>query len=80
MRLKEKILEYFCGDYSPFYKKYLQRVKKIGDNERQALCVFHNDTKPSFSFNSQTGQYYCHGCNKRGDIFHFYGKLNGLDT
>ena len=78
--MKQKIKDFFSGDYSLFYEKYLHQVKIIGGNERQALCPFHNDTKPSFSFNSQTGQYYCHGCDKKGDIFHFYAKLNGMDT
>lgn len=34
----------------------------------------------SFNFNNRTGQYYCHGCGKKGDFIHFYAKINGLDT
>jgi len=78
--MKHKIQNYFKGNYQSFYGKYLQQVKKIGGNEYKAICPFHSDTNPSFDFKSQTGQYYCHGCAKKGDIFHFYGKINSLDT
>ena len=80
--MKNKILNHFNGDFKSFYGKYLQEIKKIGDNEHAALCPFpnHQDSKPSFNFNDANGKYYCHGCGKKGDVFHFYGKINGLDT
>jgi len=80
--MKEEIQNYFKGNYVSFYSKYLQNVKRINETEYITLCPFpsHNDTKPSFCFNNQTGQYYCHGCNKKGDVFHFYAKINDLNT
>jgi len=78
--MRKKIINHFQGNYRAFYSKYLQKVKPVGGDEYQALCPFHNDTKPSFTFNNQTGAYYCHGCNKKGGIFHFYAKQHGLDT
>ena len=80
--MKQKIQNYFQGNYASFYSKYLQNVKRINETEYITLCPFpsHNDTKPSFNFNKQTGQYYCHGCHKKGDAFHFYAKINGFDT
>jgi len=78
--MKQKITDHFSGDYKSFFDKYLPETKQIGGNEYQAICPFHDDTFPSFNFDSLTGRYFCHGCNKKGDIFHFYGKINGLDT
>lgn len=77
---KENIREFFKGRYNIFYEKYLPGpIKKIGGHEYQTKCPFHDDTNPSFNFNNDTGEYYCHGCNKKGYIFHFYARLNGLE-
>ena len=78
--MKEQILSTFKNDYTRFYEKYLTKIKKLKDSEYQALCSLHDDTEPSFNFNSQTGQYFCHGCKKGGDIFSFYAELNHLDS
>ena len=78
--MKDKIKNRFKGNYYSFYGKYLQEVKKIGGDEYKALCPLHNDSEPSFNFSNQTGQYFCHGCGKKGDAFHFYAKVNDLNT
>ncbi|MBP3731168.1 MAG: DNA primase [Mailhella sp.] len=44
-----------------------------------APCPFHQETKPSFSINDEQGVFYCFGCQASGDIFDFYGRINGLD-
>ena len=44
-----------------------------------APCPFHQETKPSFSVNEEEGLFYCFGCQASGDIFDFYGRINGLD-
>ncbi|WP_295638323.1 DNA primase [uncultured Mailhella sp.] len=44
-----------------------------------APCPFHQETKPSFSINEEQGTFYCFGCQASGDIFDFYGRMNGLD-
>jgi len=75
----EGIEKAFEGNYQRFYSKYLQQVKRIGGDEHQAICPFHDDRKPSFNFNNQTGKFFCHGCGKKGHIVHFYAKLNGLN-
>jgi len=74
------IKDHFRGNYEAFYTKYLPGVKKIGGDEYKAPCPFHDDHEPSFNFNNQTGQYYCHGCGKKGDVIHFYAKINSQDT
>lgn len=44
-----------------------------------ASCPFHQETKPSFSVNEEKGFFYCFGCQASGDLFDFYGRINGLD-
>ena len=44
-----------------------------------APCPFHQETKPSFSVNEEEGFFHCFGCQASGDIFEFYGRINGLD-
>jgi hypothetical protein len=78
--MKQKIQNYFTNNYKAFYSKYLPEIKKVGGNEYEAICPFHDDKKPSFNFNDHTGQYFCHGCNKKGDLIHFYAKIKGLGT
>ena len=80
--MKETIQSHFQGNYRTFYEKYLPDVKKAGGNEYKARCPFpnHEDRNASFNFNNHTGQYYCHGCNKKGNAIHFYAKINSLDT
>lgn len=78
--MKDKIKNHFAGNFLPFFEKYLPGAKQIGGSEHKALCLFHEDTDPSLNFNDQTGQYFCHGCGKKGDFLHFYGKINSLDT
>lgn len=77
--MKQQIENRFKNNYQEFYSKYLQQVKRLGEDEYLGLCPFHPDTHPSFNFNSQTGLYLCRGCNKRGNAIHFYAKLHSLD-
>lgn len=77
---KEEVLNHFRSNYEPFYKKYLPGVKSAGSGHLTALCPFHKDKTPSFSVETASGKYYCHGCGKGGDPIHFYAKVNGLDT
>jgi 5S rRNA maturation endonuclease (ribonuclease M5) len=79
-KMKDAIKNHFQNNFSEFYQKYLPKIKKIGGDEYQATCPFHDDTKPSFNFNNSTGAYFCHGCGKKGGHFHFYAKINGLHT
>ncbi|MDY6988383.1 MAG: AAA family ATPase [Thermodesulfobacteriota bacterium] len=74
------VKDYFGQNWLPFYEKYLQGVKALNGYEFHALCPFHDDKNPSFCFNSETGLFLCQACQKKGDPFHCYAKMNGLDT
>lgn len=58
-------------------KRYLE-LRPMG-NRLVAPCPFHQETKPSFSVNESEGTFYCFGCQAAGDIFDFYGRINGTD-
>jgi 5S rRNA maturation endonuclease (ribonuclease M5) len=74
---KQAIVQYFNGNYLPFYERYLPDVKKVG-KEHKAVCPLHDDTNPSLSINIETGQFHCFGCEVGGDIFTFHAKLRGF--
>ena len=80
--MKETIQKHFQGNYRTYYEKNLPDIKRAGGDEYKARCPFpnHEDKNASFNFNNLTGQYYCHGCGKKGDALHFYAKINSLDT
>lgn len=42
-------------------------------------CPFHQETKPSFSVNSESGYYYCFGCGASGDLIDFHCAVHGLE-
>ena len=58
-------------------KRYVD-LRRAG-NRWVAPCPFHQETKPSFSVNEEEGFFYCFGCQAAGDLFDFYGRINGLD-
>lgn len=58
-------------------KRYVD-LRRVG-NRWVAPCPFHQETKPSFSVNEEEGFFYCFGCQAAGDIFDFYGRINGLE-
>ena len=57
-------------------RRYVE-LRSVG-SRLVAPCPFHQETKPSFSINEEQGTFYCFGCQASGDIFDFYGRLNGL--
>jgi AAA domain/CHC2 zinc finger len=79
---KQQIVRHFRGDFRTFYKKYIPSIKSGGEDEYMANCPLpeHVDANPSFTFNSKTGKFHCHGCGKGGDFLRFYGEMKGLST
>ncbi|MEN3044961.1 MAG: DNA primase [Candidatus Hydrothermales bacterium] len=57
-------------------KRYLN-FKKVGRNY-QAICPFHADKKPSLSFDSERGLFYCFGCGKSGNLIHLISEIEGI--
>ena len=59
------------------YKSNLNGFKERGGGQFIALCPFHNDSKHSFSGNSDTGLSYCFTCGFKGNGYGF-AKAKGL--
>ncbi len=55
-------------------------LKRKGDR-LTGLCPFpsHNEKTPSFSVTDSKQLYYCFGCKKSGNIFHFLKEMQGLN-
>ena len=53
-------------------------VKKNG-NAFWACCPFHNEKTPSFKIDPQRQTYYCFGCKKSGNVFHFVQDMVNTD-
>ena len=71
--MKREILEYFNGNYEPFYRRYFDNPHK------NVICPFHDDNNPSMSTDLKTGLFNCFACGVKGDPFTFYALKNGLD-
>ncbi len=77
-QLKDRIKE---SPVSLVISHYLSLVKR-GTN-LEAVCPFHNDTKPSLKVNDAKGMYKCFACGAGGDAITFvmnYKKLEFVDA
>ena len=54
--------------YYDFFSPYLADLKS-SPAQQKVICPFHGDTDPSLSINLETGKFFCHGCDKKGDIY-----------
>ncbi len=45
--------------------------------ERTARCPFHDDRRPSFSFNVEKKVFHCFSCGAKGDVLDFVAKVEG---
>jgi DNA primase len=52
-------------------------LKKAG-RQFSGLCPFHTEKTPSFSVDPAKQVYYCFGCGKGGNAFHFLQEIEGL--
>lgn len=66
-------------DYETLFKEFSPSLKSQGD-QLIGSCPFpnHHDEHPSFNVNKFTGQYYCHGCGKKGNGVTFLMDIHGL--
>lgn len=78
---KEQVLARFdAAAIAAFYRQELGRLDNPRDNgEAKALCPFHDDKNPSLSVNLKTGEYFCHACHAKGDVFAFTQARYSLD-
>ena len=62
-----------------FYSNFVEIVES-GATQVYALCPFHKEKVPSFTINTETHQWFCHGCGEGGGYVSFLVKYLGLDT
>lgn len=72
---KELILNHFGGNFSEYFEALVPTYRP----GKLARCILHNEHNPSFSSNTNTGQWFCHGCHKSGDVFDLWSQKNNLD-
>lgn len=53
-----------------FYEQFVQ-FEKVSGNQAYARCPMHHDTNASFTVNTETDEWYCHGCGKGGRYVEF---------
>ena len=52
------------------FQRHVSNIKETSSGQFLGLCPFHDDTKPSFSFNEE-GAFYCHACEIKGNAVKF---------
>ena len=76
-----------AGDAVAEVKSRLDLVEVIGGyvtlhragRELTGLCPFHAEKTPSFAVNPERQVWFCHGCGKGGDLFHFIQQIERID-
>lgn len=53
-----------------FYEQFVQ-FEKVSGNQSYARCPMHHDTNASFTVNTDTDEWYCHGCGTGGHHVEF---------
>lgn len=61
-----------------FYRNFIEIVDDSNSEQVYALCPFHPDRVPSFTINTNTHQWYCHGCGEGGGYVTFIQKFLDL--
>ncbi|MGH2830999.1 MAG: DNA primase [Actinomycetota bacterium] len=58
-----------------------QQYMKVRQSGRlfKALCPFHSEKTPSFSMDPSKNVFFCHGCQKGGDVITLIRELESLD-
>lgn len=59
---------------STFYDQFIAFTKSSG-GQLYACCPFHAEKTPSFTVNEDTGEWYCHGCNRGGSEKEFIAEF-----
>lgn len=62
-----------------FYE-YVMHFSQQSGNQMYACCPFHAEKTPSFTVNTDTHEWYCHGCGRGGAEKEFISEYYGVDT
>lgn len=53
-------------------------LKKAGGHTYKGLCPFHSEKTPSFTVDTAKGLFFCFGCSKGGNVYHFVQEIENL--
>ncbi len=53
------------------------KLRRSG-REMIGLCPIHPDRTPSFTVNADKGRWYCHGCQRGGDVINLVEQIDGV--
>jgi len=56
------------------------QLKKSGSGRYISKCCFHDETKPSLTFDTNKNLFRCYSCQKYGDVINFYALKHGLSN
>ena len=62
-----------------FYEQFVS-FSRISGNQMYACCPFHAEKTPSFTVNTETNEWYCHGCGKGGTEKEFISRYFDVDA
>lgn len=67
-------------NYEEIVRELLENNEKIKikGHQLQCCCPFHDDSKPSFGINIETGLFNCFSCNEKGNIVQFVSKIKHI--
>lgn len=65
--------------FEPVLERYGLELTKKG-SELTGLCPFHEDSKPSFSVNTEKRLFHCFACKAKGNILDFVAKKEGVSV
>ena len=60
------------------YEHFIKFSKQMG-NQAYACCPFHKEKTPSFTVNLDTGEWFCHGCDRGGTEKEFVAEYFDVD-
>ena len=62
-----------------FYEQFVS-FSRVSGNQMYACCPFHAEKTPSFTVNTDTDEWYCHGCGKGGTQKEFIAQYFDVDA
>jgi DNA primase len=73
--MKSEVLE--RTNVEEFAAAHLEGVQQEHD-ELKALCLFHDERKPSMYLNTERKVFFCQGCGEKGNVIDLYMKVRDL--
>ncbi len=81
MKFSADFITQVCGAHNivDFISQHTE-LKLMSSGQYMGLCPFpdHKEKTPSFSVSENKQVYYCFGCKKSGNIYHFLEEIQGL--